>query len=145
MRYLHAPLHRLEPAAATPAMGPLEAWAVAVRGASEACVVLDVDAKVVAASSAFAGLVGVPASQLAGAGLFDTVLEVLDFGAGHPVGVDELARVPPLLALTAGALARSLLRVRRRNGSCVTVDAVSSPLHAAPEDVRGSVTFLHVV
>lgn len=146
VRYLQAPLYRLEPSAPTPAYGALEAWAVAVRGAAEACVLLDGDAKVVAASSTFSALTGVPAGQLVGDGLFDTVLEVLDFGAGHPVGVDELARVPPLLALTADALARSLLRVRRRDGSCVTVDAVSSPLHAATGDgVQGSVTFVRVV
>lgn len=107
---------------------------------------LAADASVVAASRTFGELAGVPQPDLAGSRLFGGVLEVLDFGAGHPVSADELARVPPLLALTADALARSLLRVRRPDGSCVTVDAISSPVHGAPDDgVRGSVTFMRLV
>lgn len=146
MRYLLAPLRELQPNEPKGGRGPLAAWATAVRSASEACVLLDTGAAVAAASPAFAELVGVPLAQLAGARLFDTVLRVLDFNGGLPVPAEEVSRVPPLLALSAGALARSLLRVRRPDGTCLTLDAVSSPLHAASgDDVEGSVTFLHLI
>lgn len=144
MRYLVAPLRELQPSEPVGSRGPLAAWAAAVRSASEPCVLLDTEAAVAAASAAFAELVGVPLAQLAGVRLFDTVLVVLDFNGGLPVPVEEVSRVPPLLALSAGALARSLLRVRRPDGTCLTLDAVSSPLHAASASVvQGSVTFLH--
>lgn len=146
MRYLLAPLRELQPNDPTAGRGPLAAWASAVRSASEACVLLDTQAAVAAASPAFAELVGVPMAELVGAQLFDTVLRVLDFNGGLPVPAEEVSRVPPLLALSAGALARSLLRVRRPDGTCLTLDAVSSPLHtASAEGVQGSVTFLHLI
>jgi len=146
VRYLLAPLCDLRPPPVADGASPLATWAAAVRGASEACVLLDDQATVAAASPAFAELVGVPVAALTGARLFDSVLRVLDWGAEAPVRAEEAARVPPLLALSAGALARSLLRVRRRDGTCLTLDAVSSPLHGRPEDgIVGSVTFLHLV
>lgn len=117
-----------------------------MRVASEACVLLDTAATVAAASPAFAEMVGMPVDQLVGAALFGTVLQVLDFNGGLPVPAGEVSRVPPLVALSAGALARSLLRVRRPDGVCLTLDAVSSPLHGGPANaVQGSVTFMHVV
>lgn len=146
MRYLLAPLRELQPNEPDGNRGPLAAWANAVRSASEACVLLDAHARVAAASPAFAELVGVPPVELEGARLFETVLSVLDFNGGLPVPAEEVSRVPPLLALSAGALARSLLRVRRPDGTSLTLDAVSSPLHAASSaEVEGSVTFLHLI
>lgn len=146
MRYLHAPLRELAPGPAVDGARALAGWAAAVRDASECCVLLDQDGTVTAASAPFAELVRVPLAELTGAALFDSVLRVLDFDVGLPVPPDELSRVPPLVALSAGALGRSLIRVRRRDGSCVTFDAVSSPLHGPdPAGVRGSVTFLHLV
>lgn len=147
MRHLLAPLRQLAPAVApVSGSGPLTAWAAAVSAASEPCVLLDHDAAVLAVSPAFAELVGVPVAQLTGALLFQTVLTVLDFRVGMPAPAEEVSRVPPLVALSAGALARSLLRVRRPDGTCLTLDAVSSPLHGSPDgEVDASVTFLHAV
>lgn len=147
MRHLLAPLRHLAPAVPPGnGAGPLTAWAAAVSDASEPCVLLDHGAAVLAASPAFAELVGVPVTRLTGALLFETVLIVLDFRAGMPAPPEEVSRVPPLVALSVGALARSLLRVRRRDGTCLTLDAVSSPLHASTDgDICGSVTFLHPV
>lgn len=146
MRYLLAPVRELVPMPALDGAGALAAWAAAVRQAPECCVLLDADATVTAASAAFARLVGVPVVELSEARLFDTVLRVLDFAAGLPVPDEEVSRVPPLVALSAGVLARSLIRVRRRDGSSVTLDAVSSPLQSPQGDgVLGSVTFVHLV
>jgi len=144
VRHLLAPLRELAPDEPTSSRGALAAWATAVCSASEACVLLDSNAAVAAASPAFADLIGVPLMELAGARLFETVLRVLDFNGGLPVPAEEVSRIPPLLALSAGALARSLLRVRRPDGACLTLDAVSSPLHTVSDGgVQGSVTFLH--
>lgn len=147
VRYLIAPLRRLAPVVPSAnGHGPLSAWANAVSDSSEPCVLLDTTAAVVAASPTFGELVRVPVAELVGVPLFETVLTVLDFNAGAPVPAEELSRVPPLVALSAGALARSLLRVRRRDGTSLTLDAVSSPLHGSPDGgIRGSVTFLHAI
>jgi len=146
VRYLYAPLRELPPAPEPGGGEILARWTAAVRGASEPCVLLDLAATVTAASPAFAEMVGMSVHQLAGASLFGTVLQVLDFNGGLPVPAGEVSRVPPLVALSAGALARSLLRVRRRDGTSLTLDAVSSPLRGGPENaVQGSMTFMHVV
>jgi len=137
------PLQALD--AGTPAPGPLAAWAAAIASATDLCVLLDARAALVAASGGFAQLVGVPVAELTGRPLFPEILQVLDFSDGALISSADLGRTPPLLALSAGVLARSLLRVRRADRSCLTLDAVSTPVAGADGIVAGSVTFLRTV
>lgn len=137
------PLQALD--TSTPAPEPLAAWAAAIASATDLCVLLDARAALVAASVGFAQLVGAPVAELAGRPLFPEILQVLDFSDGAPVSSAELGRTPPLLALSAGVLARSLLRVRRADRTCLTLDAVSTPVAGRDGIVAGSVTFIHTV
>ncbi len=53
-------------------------------------------------------------------------------------------RIPPVLALTSGRLARGLMRTRAQQGEIVTMDAVSTPLREG-DTVIGSLTFFGIV
>jgi hypothetical protein len=70
------------------------------------------------------------------------VLDLVDFdtGASRP---DYAPRIAPLAVLSPGSgLMRSLLRVRHKDGTRLTVDASSAPLHDARGTTIASVTFL---
>jgi len=56
----------------------------------------------------------------------------------------EVDKIPPLLAITTGGLARGLLRVPGIGGGISTVDAISVPLRDGL-DVVGSLTFFSLV
>ena len=63
------------------------------------------------------------------------MLRLLDFNtvSGELPGW-EVDKIPPLLAITTGGLARGLLRVPGTGRRCQTVDAISVPLR---DGVRG--------
>jgi hypothetical protein len=72
------------------------------------------------------------------------VLQLLDFSnPGGALSQGETRKIPPLLALDSGQLARGLMRVQCREGPC-TVDAVATPLHDGSGPV-GSLTFFCLV
>jgi hypothetical protein len=73
------------------------------------------------------------------------VLRLLDFNrvSGELPGW-EVDKIPPLLALTTGGLARGLIRVPGIAGGISTVDAISVPLRDGA-DVVGSLTFFALV
>ena len=56
------------------------------------------------------------------------MLRPLDFSAaGIALDEGEVSKIPPLLALASGRLARGLLRVQCRDDAC-TLDAIATPL-----------------
>jgi PAS domain-containing protein len=113
-----------------------------VAEASEPCLVIDTDAVVVAISPACDDMLGLESSTI-GRRLLD-VLRLLDFSAaGVALDQGELSKIPPLLALASGRLARGLLRVECRDGAC-TLDAVSTPLLNG-DHRAGSLTFFSPV
>ncbi len=120
-------------------------WASTVAGAYEPCMVLDRRAHIAAASMPACRLLGFAGPDDAiGRWLFDHSLPLLDFTSeGAPLSDEDLQRIPPVLALSSGLLARGVLRVRTRD-DIITMDAVSTPLRDH-EVVIGSLTFFCVV
>ncbi|MGH3647478.1 MAG: hypothetical protein ACRDTM_09920 [Micromonosporaceae bacterium] len=121
----------------------LKRWSEVAADAVEPCVVLDADGVIVASSRAGTALLAAPddGDDWIGRGLLD-VLELVDLTAtGEPLAAWEAERIPPLLALSSGTLARGVIRVRI--GELMrTLDTVSTPLRDGPAAV-GSLTFLH--
>jgi hypothetical protein len=69
------------------------------------------------------------------------VLRLLDFSSpGGALSQGEARKIPPLLALDSGRLARGLLRFQCGEGSC-TVDAIATPLRDTDSELAGSLTF----
>lgn len=127
-------------------------WANAVAGASEPCAVLDSDGVIVAHSESFRALLGasggpgagpgdrVDGDEWVGRGLLDVVSLVDLSPAAAALAGWETERVPPLLALATGSLARGVMRVRVAEATR-TVDAISTPLWDEAI-LAGSLTFL---
>lgn len=125
-----------------PVESSLDRWALAVAGATEPSLVIDADMIVVALSPSFEELLGLPVPAV-GRGLLDEVLELLDFADGAQLAAGEIGKIPPLLAISSGRLARGLLRVRCAQNFC-TLDAVATPV-AELGVVTGSLTFFSLV
>jgi len=123
------------------AVDRLVGWADVVTTADEPCLMLDAEGVVTAVSPSCLVLLGVGAAAgLVGRGLLDDVVELVDFTASRGRLLDsELDRIPPLLALRSGGLARGLMRVQVVD-SVRTIDAVSTPLRAG-STLLGSLTF----
>jgi PAS domain-containing protein len=122
-------------------------WARTAATADDACVVLDGDGMIVASSQSCRDLLGTdgrllpgnPPQDWSGRGLLD-VLRLVDLtAAGAPLAAWEAERIPPLLALATGNLARGLIRVRLGDLTR-TVDVVSTPLSGG-EAAAGSLSF----
>jgi hypothetical protein len=124
------------------ALRSMERWGAAVHGASEPCLVVDGLSRIVAASPRACELLGLGEPHMAvGLSLFAGVLRLLDFtAAGAALGDGELEKIPPVLAIASGRLARALMRVQS-GGEVITLDAVATPLFEGPT-VVGSLTFL---
>jgi PAS domain-containing protein len=125
---------------------PLERWAASLATAEEACLIIDTAWIIVAASRPCARLFGLSQpAELTGRYMLDTeVLYLIDFtAAGNELGESEREKIPPLLALTSGRLARGLMRVRNGDDNC-TLDAIATPLRQDGE-VVGSLSFFAVV
>jgi len=128
------------PAAST----PLARWSASVAAAHDPCVVVDDQGQVLSLSASAGELLGCSDAGVIGRPLVD-VVDLVDFetGASRP---EYASRVAPLAVLTnANGLMRSLLRVRHRDGSRVTIDASSAPLHDVRGEIIGSLTFLAAV
>ena len=102
------------------------AWLLAVRTSAEACLLLDGDGRICAASSAAGKLVG-GVTDAIGARFSDLVASV-DFTSGAAPDLEPERSMPPLRALATGGLARGLMRVRVSDGTLVTYDVVAVPL-----------------
>lgn len=102
------------------------AWVLAVRTAAEACLLLDAQGRVTAASAAAGKMLdGIP--DPIGAKFADLVSSV-DFTSGAAPDLEPERSMPPLRALATGGLARGLMRVRVSDGTLVTYDVVAVPL-----------------
>jgi hypothetical protein len=123
----------------------LDAWLEAVSEADEPCLLLDAGGVMIGVSPPCVALLGAGGpADLLGRGLLEDVVNLVDFSAGRePLPEAQLERLPPLLALASGALARGLLRIRTGD-TVVTLDAVATPLRAHGQLV-GSLTFFHAL
>jgi hypothetical protein len=102
------------------------AWLLAVRTSAEACLLLDAEGRVCAASAAAGKMLdGIP--DPIGAKFADLVSSV-DFTSGAAPDLEPERSMPPLRALATGGLARGLMRVRVADGTLVTYDVVAVPL-----------------
>jgi hypothetical protein len=122
----------------------LDRWCGAVVGAAEPSLVIDGLALIIAVSESCCSLLGLgdPASAM-GRPLLDGV-RLVDFTAARSeLTSPEIVKIPPLLALSSGRLARGLLRVRCADRVC-TVDAIATPLRDG-DLVMGSLTFFAAV
>jgi hypothetical protein len=128
--------------AVRPFAGSLERWGFVVASATEPCLVIDAAGVVIAASPGCRGLIGIDPTHAPGQRLVvDGVLRLLDFNAvSGELPEWEADKIPPLLAIAAGSLARGLLRVPDQAGAARTVDALSAPLRDGAA-VVGSITF----
>lgn len=136
------------PSAEPPPDNSFTRWLSAVTAADEPCLVIDTQLTIAAASTSCCELLrlGAPAGAV-GRPLVGGGLRLVDFTAARSeLPYPEIDKIPPILAITSGRLARGVLRVQ--SGSAgetdATVDAVASPLfrrHA----VAGSLTFFSEV
>jgi PAS domain S-box-containing protein len=132
--------HTRTPASST----PLARWSAAVAAAHDACLVIDAQGQVLSLSTSGAELLGCSDQGVIGRRLLD-VVELVDFDTGAP-SPDYASRVAPLGVLASGSgLMRSLLRVRHRDGSRLTLDASAAPMHDVRGEIIGSITFLAAV
>jgi hypothetical protein len=131
------------PAPDGPAGTSLERWAAVVAGATEPSLVLNLAGEIVAASASCAELIGLrDTSTVRGRRLRDAVMELVDFTASlDKLDSAEADKIPPLLAISSGRLARGLIRVACPETHAVsTMDAIATPLRDGPT-VIGSLTF----
>jgi PAS domain-containing protein len=124
---------------------PLAAWVGVASASTDACLILDNRGRVAACSRPAARLLGEPSERMRGRLLVGDVIDVVDFSAQAGPGNHYAPRIPPLLALSSEQPARGLLRVRHGDGTHVTIDAVSAPLHSPTGQLAGSVSFLVAV
>ncbi|MFC8618237.1 hypothetical protein ACFT9M_17735 [Micromonospora purpureochromogenes] len=119
-------------------------WSAMVSHAEEPCLLIDADTRVVAISSAGCDLLCLGAPEdVVGLPLLEGGLRLLDFTAARgELTEQETDKIPPLLALHSGRLARGLLRVQPAGEDApdATVDAISTPV-LTDGSVAGSLTF----
>ncbi|MFX0592942.1 hypothetical protein [Melissospora conviva] len=120
-------------------------WGSTVRDAEEPCLLIDARTTVSAISASGCAVLGFGSpAEIIGRPLLAGGLRLLDFTASRcDLTEQEVDKIPPLLALSSGRLARGLLRVCRGNGADRdrTLDAISTPVLRRGE-VAGSLTFL---
>jgi hypothetical protein len=126
----------------------LDRWASVVAMALEPCLVVDADARIVAVSASCGDLFGLDDPRGAvGQFLLSGVLQLVDFTAARgELTLGEIDKIPPLLALSSGHLARGLIRVqcRRDPNATYTIDAIATPILEGETPV-GSLTFFSPV
>jgi hypothetical protein len=124
----------------------VDRWAAAARGAVEPCLVVDSEGTITAVSPSACSLLGFAGpNDVVGRWLgSDDLLALVDFTPAPAALPDsDVEKIPPLLALSSGRLARGLMRVRS-GAEVLTMDAVSTPL-LERSHVIGSLTFFSLV
>ncbi|RKN46263.1 hypothetical protein [Micromonospora endolithica] len=123
-------------------------WSTTVSHADEPCLLIDAETKVVAVSASGCELLCLGAPEdVIGFPLLDGGLRLVDFTANpRELTEAEIDKIPPLLALSSGHLARGLLRVQGASSDDhdATVDAISTPV-LTDGTVAGSLTFFSEV
>ncbi len=126
-----------------PTDDPLGHWVRAVAAAVEPCLVIDAAGMIVAMSPSCVELLSLAESPV-GADLRSGPLRLVDFSAdGGKLNDTEVGKVPPILAVSSGRLARGLIRVRCGDAT-VTLDAIATPIGLTGA-VAGSLTFFSPV
>ena len=136
------------PQARTPAeaefVANLERWSAIVTAAAEPCLIIDTETTILAVSPSCGELLGLgKPPEAIGQPLLDSgVLRLIDFTAGGgELARPEIEKIPPVLAIRSGRLARGLMRVQADPAyTAVTIDAIATPLLEA-EQVVGSLSF----
>jgi PAS domain-containing protein len=122
-----------------PPADPMKRWADAVVDAVEPCVVIDAAGQVVAMSPSCQRMFGL-AEPPVGQPLHGGVLHLVDFSDERGALTDnEVGKIPPLLSLRSGRLARGLIRATCADTAC-TLDAIATPI-GEQGAVIGSLTF----
>jgi hypothetical protein len=122
---------------------PFACWAAAVANAVEPSLVIDSHETIIAMSPSCVAILGLREAPI-GQPLRSGALRLIDFSSPADSLDDiEVGKIPPLLSLTSGRLARGLIRVDC-DGSVCTLDAVATPIGAQGE-VVGSLTFFSPV
>ncbi len=127
-------------------LSSVDHWSLAARDAPEPCLVIDASASVAAVSQAACDLLGFPAPEHVIGCFLHTgdLLALVDFTpASAALSEADLEKIPPVLALRTGRLARGLMRVRSGD-EVITMDAVATPLWHRGR-VAGSLTFFSPV
>lgn len=122
-------------------------WSATVSQADEPCLLIDLHTTIAAISVSCCALLGLGAPADVVGQLLGSELRLLDFTAARgELTEQEVDKIPPLLALSSGRLARGLLRLQfgstRTNDA--TVDAIATPL-LVDGAVAGSLTFFSEV
>jgi len=119
---------------------PLSRWSAAVAAAHDGCFVIDRNGVVISVSVAAVELLGCGDIAVIGRHVLDVInLVDLETGAANP---EYAQRITPLVVLDGPGLGRSLIRVRHRDGTLVTLDTASVPVHDVSGNLLGSVSFL---
>ena len=122
-------------------------WSSTVSAAAEPCLLIDRHTVITAASRSCCHLLGLDApADTVGRRLLDSELRLLDFTAARgELTEQDVVKIPPLLALASGRLARGLLRVQCAAGDTdATIDAIATPV-LVHDAVAGSLTFFSEV
>ena len=134
--------HQFAPPISAPPSG-MAGWAAVASTAAEQCLVIDTDLKIIAASPSCCTLLGMgDPIDVVGRPLL-AVLRLIDFTANrNSLTESDIDKIPPLLAVTSGRLARGLMRVdgAAEPGTDETVDGIATPLFQ-DSTVSGSLTF----
>jgi PAS domain-containing protein len=124
----------------------IDRWSAATRGAVEPCMVIDEFGAIAAVSPSACNLLGLTSpDDVIGEFLQSgDLLALVDFTPAPAALSDgDVEKIPPLLALSSGRLARGLMRVRS-GAEVITLDAVATPLRER-NHVNGSLTFFCLV
>jgi hypothetical protein len=122
---------------------PFARWAAAVVDAVEPSLLIDRNEIVVAMSLACVVMLGLDEAPV-GKPLCGDTLNLIDFSSQAGALADvEIGKIPPLLSLKSGRLARGLIRVEC-DGAICTLDAIATPI-GGPGRVAGSLTFFSPV
>jgi hypothetical protein len=123
-------------------------WLGTVTAADEPCLLIDTRLTIAAASASCCRLLGLGRPTAAvGQPLVGGGLRLVDFTAARSeLPEPEIDKIPPIMAITSGRLARGLLRVQSGGvgDADATVDAVATPVFRQ-KTVAGSLTFFSEV
>jgi hypothetical protein len=123
-------------------------WLHTVTAADEPCLLVDTELTIAAASVSCCQLLGLGLPTAAvGRPLVGGGLRLVDFTAARSeLPEPEIDKIPPILAIKSGRLARGLLRVQSADAddADATVDAIATPMFRRGV-VAGSLTFFSAV